>query len=312
MSHSLVSPWSRRRVLGGLIVVGAAVAGVPAFADTKRVLVLLSDAGERSLAITSAFKANLSGGLVMTYDLGQQADAGAFIADNIRGLDVGIVFAVGDLAARAATREFASVPIVHADVQDIASMVERPGLEAVSAWPDPKATLERLSRVVRPLNSVGVVRTARTNAQVDAIEAAGKELGINILVRTAGSSGDVENAIAGLLSSADIVWLLHDASVLPASLVAKVLHKATVEQKLVATWSRAHLEGPQPAAIAIGTGPEGVGQAAALRVSELLAGNTQSQAAYAAPRLFGNLESLRRGRVAVNKAVAAEFDEMIK
>jgi ABC-type uncharacterized transport system substrate-binding protein len=315
MNNSLPSPFTRRSVLGGLgafLVGGLAGSGLVARADSKRVLVLLSDASERNVAIANAFKERLKGGLVMTYDLGQQTDAGAFIADNLRGLDISYVFAVGDLAARAASREFANTPIVHAEVVDPGVLVSRPGLESVSSWPDPKLTLERFAKVVRPLHTVGLLRTPRTTRQVDAVLAAGEVAGIKVVTRPASGASDVENAVAGLLEQADIVWLLPDYSILTSSLLGKALHQAHIEQRIVATWSTTHFAGAQPAALVVTTGPEGVGQAAAGRISELLAGAKDSQPVYAAPLLHGHFATLRRARVTLNKATAAEFDERIR
>jgi|GEM_PF-7022231 len=303
---------SRRGVLGCLAAGLLGLAGGPVHAESKRVLVLLSDASERSIAISNAFKERLQGGLVMTYDLGQQADAGAFIADNIRGMGISFVFAVGDLAARAASREFATIPIIHAEVVDPGVLVSRPGVEAVASWPDPAATLQRYGKVVRPLNSVGLLRTPRTTRQVDAVLAAGKATGVKVVTRPARSAADLENAVAGLLEETDVVWLLPDPVVITPSGLARILHKAHIEQRIVATWSPVHFEGAQPAALAVTTGADGVGIAAAGRVSELLAGNKDSEPVYAPPRLHGHFATLRRARVTVNKHVAAEFDQLVR
>ncbi|RME22586.1 MAG: hypothetical protein D6798_15435, partial [Deltaproteobacteria bacterium] len=99
----------RRQLLQG--AAAALVAGLlpsrARAAERPMVLVITSSSTEATTAMVDAYGEDMGFATRMTYDLGGDESAVAFIADNIRDIELSLVFAIGEVAARAASREFA-------------------------------------------------------------------------------------------------------------------------------------------------------------------------------------------------------------
>ncbi|MFT7520545.1 MAG: hypothetical protein ACI9MC_002694 [Kiritimatiellia bacterium] len=151
--------------------------------DVERptILVLTSQSDQRSDVIATSFKKQVDFAMRFTYDLGAESDSTAFIADNVRGQIISLVFAMGDLALKSSGREFSSTPKVYADVRDLSLALGRSDVRGVDVRTEPRATLDKLTSIIPGAKTVGVIRRSSDNREYctlveSAAEARGRTL----------------------------------------------------------------------------------------------------------------------------------------
>lgn len=276
--------------------------------------VFTSDGSARSKAIAESFKGATDWAIRLTYDLGAEVDAGAFIADNTRDMTVSGVFAVGDLALRAAAREYPSLPIIYADADADAAGVARPGVTGVTTRVDPALTLARITQIVPGIRTIGAVMGSQVDdrAYGTRMQAAATAAGLTASTAYVSSAADARSHARELLAANDVTWLVPAPGVWSGATLAGLFQEARLLKKPIIGFSRSHVEGGQGAQLALSANPAGIGTAAAAGIAELLGRGAETAAPAIAPLVFGNLEALRLVGIAVTKARASAIDEMLR
>lgn len=302
-------PLTRRVFALGAVMVAVGVPVSGWASERPTILVFTSDSTERSAKIASTFKDEVDFAIRISYDLGAERDAGAFIADNIRGMPVQLVFAVGDVALKAAAREFTGVPVVHAEVADLAPTLGRSDIVGVSARVEPAALLDRLRTLSPGLKSVGTIRASADDDRYwGDLATACTERGLELSEVRVASAADVGNAIRQLVATVDFLVLVEDPQLWSPTALSSTLRHAYEGKLPVASWSRAHLSGPQPAAVALVADAAGVGVSAAALAGRLLKQGKVDRK-YAAPVVVGHLSALRAAGLKITKKNAEAVDE---
>lgn len=305
----------RRALLKGVGALLIAGASRTAHAAKPIVLILTSDASARTNAIVEAFKAAAEAVTRVSYELGPEADAAAFLADNIRDMTVAAVFAVGDKAFSAAAREFASTPVLFTDVQDTSLISGRDNLFSISTRVDPAAALEALKKLLPRMYAVGSIRGTRDtdDAWWAALEQAAAALKLQLKVQRAGNSSDVQNGMSALLAACQAVWIQPDPGLWTAAQLSSSLNMAQLARVPVIGFDRTHLTAANPAPFLFESGGPGLGQAAAARCLSLLKlGGGAVTAAWPTPWLVGSRSACRSVGVLLNKDNAALVNEWLE
>lgn len=304
--------WSRRALLRG----AAALALLPRAARAGRpvVLALTSGASARSSAILEAFKAGTEGTTRVSYELGPEVDAAAFLADGIRDLEVSAVFALGDRAFVAAVREFTTTPLIYADVIDPGPGAGRANVTGLSPRVDPGRGLAKLHDVLPRLNTLGVLRGG---GELDPAWAAlltqqATALGVRIEQRTATTAADVGNASAALLALAQVIWPQPDPGLWTGSVVSRLLYDAQFSHVPVVGLDRSWLSAANPAPLVIETSARGIGEAAAAAILRVV-GLTPAGGglAFPDPWLVGSKRALRALGLSLRREAAERVDEWV-
>ena len=300
---------TRRSVLGGLVV--AALLPRLAHAERPVVLILLSDASERTTAVSDALKAGLDGVTRITYQLGGELDAAAFLADNIRDLHIDAVFALGDRAYTAAAREFTTTPVVYADVTDTTASAGRDNVFGLAARVDPAALLQRIRTLMPHVRSIGAVRGGRDQEQAwwAALQAACDASGLSLVVQRASAPADLANAMQVLLAGSDLIWLVRDADLWSPAVVARALKDASLAKKPILGFERTWLSAANPAPLVVESSAAGVGTSAAAAIlGRVGLAPATSSAIFPTPWLVGSRGAFRALGINLRKETAAAVD----
>lgn len=285
-----------------------------AYAEKPIVLLLTSDNTPRSTAIVDSFKAAMEGTTRITYSLGAERDAAAFLADNIRGMEVALVFAVGDRAFLAALREFTNTPVVYTDVLDPLPAAGRTNMLGGSPRVDPAATLQRLKTLFPRLQTVGTIRGTRIVDEFwnkSAEEAAGT-LGIRLVDRTVANPAEVATAAKVLLADCGCIWPLPDPIIWAPTVVAHLIHDAMLAKVPVLGLEEAWLQAATPAPLVCVSSTTGIGTAAAARARSVLKLDSAGAASpYAGPWIVGSKATCRAFGVVLTKNTAPAVDQWI-
>lgn len=300
----------------GLLFAGAALSLVPrAWAQEEgrhTLLVLTADEGERTKAIASTFKKGCDFAVRMSYLIGDEADAGAFIADNIRGQPLSLVFAVGPVALRVATREFAGVPVVFADVPPESAPPPSSTISGVPARLDAADLFARLAQLRPGLADVGILKGAEGGSEYWAsVEAAAKAAGLRLTVKEVASADEVHNAFMALTGPTDLVWLPAEAHLWTAGSLARVFHEASIQRFPIVSFARAHADAPNAPAVVAFPAPEAVGDLAAAMARSRLVGEAGPEATGVRAQLVGHVRSMRAAGLVVSAKSTTALDELV-
>lgn len=279
-------------------------------ANPPTVLVLLSDRTPATVQTAESFKTSVGACVRITFDLTDEPDAAAYIADNIQGLDIAAVFAVGHKAAVSAAREFSATPLVvtGADTETL----KRPNVRRVSTRVDPGATLDRLTATLPRLRAVGVLGT-EDPAWLEALRVAGEARAIQLRALNLRSAAEVHNAWQTLAPPSDLVWLL-PGPVWSGGALANLFHEASILRRPILSFDRSHFEAEQPPPLVVLPGPTGLGQTAGALVTAILAQGADALApeVYAPPFLLGDVTGLRAAGLPMDRGTLRTLDEVVR
>lgn len=281
-----------------------------AAAEKPVVLVLADQTTARGAAATEAFKATLTSAVVLTYQV-DSGSAAATFADEVRGDDIQLVFALGDVPLKIAVREFAHDQVVYADVTDPTLVPDNPLVTGISSRFDPAVAVGRLRVAAPSVRELGVLHVLDEPDPywTDLVEA-GKKVGIRVDVRCAPTSGDVENVTTELFATTDAVWVTEDPRWSSVDL-ARLFSRGEFEHEPIIGYDALQVSLAHPAALAFVSDPADVGRAAARRANDLLGLDPSLIAALPAfvqPHLVGHLAQMRAEGLKVTQASAAGID----
>lgn len=303
---------SRRSLLGGAL----AAALVPRLARAEKpvVLILSSDESPRTTTIMETFKAKIEGTTRISYQLGGEADAAAFLADNIRDLRIDVVFALGDRAFAAAAREFTTTPVVYADVLDTSPAEGRTNVVGLPLRVEPGQVISRMKTLLPQLRTLGAVRSARDREDRwwTRLEEGCAAQGLKLAVQRASATGDLTNAIQVLLADAQLLWLLPDPGLWTPAAVSRALKDAQLQKRPVIGFDRSWLSAANPAPIVVESSAAGLGEAAArpvLSAVGLKTGDALSE--FPAPWLLGGRAAFRALGINLKRETAELIDEWV-
>ena len=303
---------TRREILGGLGVcaLAAGLSRVVRAEDPPLLVVFTSDRSARTSALIRGLKTGLAGATLMSCDLSTEADAGAFIADNLRGVDVALVAAVGGLALRVALREFAATPVIWADTLDDAAAALHPKARGVSPRLDPAAVLAKLKTLKPDLGGIGVLRSIGDNdVYWSDLEAACKSAGLDLRSPPLAGPAEVDNAFKQLSSAAGITWIQPDPQLWTGAVLASLFHEAELAHHPIIGFQREQLSGAQHPAAVLESDPAAMGKLAAqLAISALKGALPEATRTYAPSLMVAQPSALRAAGILVNKKTAAAVD----
>lgn len=275
------------------------------------ILVLTGDESARTAQIAATFKKACDFAVRMSYQIGDEADAGAFIADNIRGQPLSLVFAVGPVALKIAAREFSGTPVVYAEVTETALVAGRPEITGVSTRLEPRATIERLKQIHPGMTRIGLMHAGDRDPYWVHASATAQDLGVKPFVKVVSAAGEVENAFKSLLSETDLVWLQHEPRLWTGTGLAKVFHEASLQKFPICTFNRAHFEAANPPALVAYGHPDGIAATAAAMARNMLLDEPAPLYNYIAPMIVGNARAMRMAGLMVNAKTSAALDEVV-
>jgi hypothetical protein len=300
---------SRRGFLAG----AAATLFAPRLWATERpvILILTSDETERTLTIASRFKKACDFAVRMSYLVGNESDAGAFIADNIRGQPVACVFAVGAAATRVAIREFAASPVIFAEVPPDGAPTSGPNLYPITTRLDPTPTLERLLKLLPGMKEVGLLCKSSTETYWPAAAEAAKALGLRATVRQVQEPDEVPNAFMALTGPTELVWLQQEPRIWTGGALSRVFHEATIQRFPLVGFARAHLDSPNPPPVVACGHPEGIGDLASRLARSIVLGEAAPTELGVAPMLIGHARAMRAAGFVVSAKSTEVLDELV-
>lgn len=283
-------------------------------AERATVLVLSSDTSERTQTLVETFKANVTGVTRLSYELGAEADAAAFLADNLRELQVSLVFAIGDRAFLAAVREYVAVPVLYTDVTDASAASGRGDAIGLSVRVDPLAALTRLQGLLPRMTTLGAIRGLKDPESLwwDKLGEACEALKLKLDVRKVNASADVANASAALLAQCGAVLVQPDSQLWAPSVASRLLYDASLAKIPVIAFDRSWLRAANPAPFVLESSPKGLGEVAAQEAMRLLAlGEAGAARSFPEPWLVGSKAALRALTIPLKKESAALVNEWI-
>lgn len=306
-------PLDRRTFLAATL---AALVATPARAQDEPerpvILVLTGDDSPRAQQIAASFKKACDFAVRMSYQIGNEADAGAFIADNIRGQPLSLVFAVGPLALKIAAREFSGTPVVYSEVTDASLVAGRADITGVSTRLEPRAMIERLRLLHPGMLRIGLLRaSADQDAYWQHTQATATELGVEPVVRTVSGAMEVDNAFKSLITTTDLIWIQQDTRLWTATALSKCFHEATLQKRAVVSFARSHLDAPNPPAMVAFGHPDGVAATAAAMARNMLLQEPAPLYNYIAPMILGHAKAMRNAALPVNAKTTASLDELV-
>lgn len=276
------------------------------------ILVLTGDETSRTAQIATSFKKACDFAVRMSYQIGNEADAGAFIADNIRGQPLSLVFAVGPTALKIAAREFAGTPVVYAEVAEATVAAGRDDIVGVSTRLEPRATVERLKVLHPGMGRIGLLHAATDpDGYWRHAAATADELGVKSQTVAVSSPDEVHNGFKALLSSTDLVWIQQDARLWTGTSLARIFHEAALQKFPICAFSRAHLDAANPPAVVAYGHPDGVATTASAMARNILLKEPPPLYNYIAPMLVGHMRAMRAGGLMVNAKTVAALDEVV-
>ncbi|MCK6515191.1 hypothetical protein L6R46_09080 [Myxococcota bacterium] len=254
-------------------------------AERATVLVLSSDTSERTQTLVETFKANVTGVTRLSYELGAEADAAAFLADNLRELQVSLVFASG-----------------------------RGDAIGLSVRVDPLAALTRLQGLLPRMTTLGAIRGLKDPESLwwDKLGEACEALKLKLDVRKVNASADVANASAALLAQCGAVLVQPDSQLWAPSVASRLLYDASLAKIPVIAFDRSWLRAANPAPFVLESSPKGLGEVAAQEAMRLLAlGEAGAARSFPEPWLVGSKAALRALTIPLKKESAALVNEWI-
>ncbi len=276
-------------------------------ADRPMVLVITSSSTDATTAMVDAYGQDMGSATRMTYDLGGDESAVAFIADNIRDIELALVFAIGDVAARAASREFATIPLVYADAADAVPR-SRQDTAQVTTLVDPAHALDHLQRIVPTARRLGVIAAAGQGAAyVQQFEVAADAAGVEVTVQQPTNAADLSNALKALLLRSDVIWI-QDNPLWTGSALASAFTDARQARIPLVSFSTAHFASPTPPPLVMAASPSAIGHAAARASRQLLGMDQEATASLAEPEVWGDRAAMRASGLMLNKKQAAAVD----
>lgn len=279
-------------------------------AEKPVVLVLADQTTLRGAAATEAFKATLTSAVVLTYQVDSGSAAASF-ADVMRGDDIQLVFALGDVPLKIAVREFAHDEVVYADVTDPTLVPDNPLVTGISSRFDPAVVIGRLRVVAPSVRELGVLHVLdEPDPYWGELVAAGKNVGIRVDVRCAPTSGDVENVTTELFATTDAVWVTEDPRWSSVDL-ARLFSRGEFEREPIIGYDALQVSLAHPAAMAFVSDPADVGRAAARRANDLLGLDPSlipALPAFVQPHIVGHLAQMRAEGLKVTKSSASAVD----
>ena len=304
--------FARRTFLFGL----GALALRPALAraDRATVLVLSSDTSVRTQTLVETFKSNITGVTRLSYELGAEADAAAFLADNLRELSVSLVFAIGDRAFLAAVREYVNVPVLYTDVNDSSAASGRDDAIGLSVRVDPLAALTRVQGLLPRMTTLGAIRGLKDPETLwwEKLGEGCEALKLKLDVRTVNASADVANASAALLAQSGGLIVQPDPQLWAPSVASRLLYDASLAKVPIISFDRSWLRAANPAPFVLESSAKGLGEVAAQEAMRLLALSEGVAArSYPEPWLVGSKAALRTLTIPLKKESAALVDEWI-
>ena len=302
----------RRTFLAGL----GALALRPAFAraDRPTVLVLSSDTSARTQTLVESFKDNVTDVTRLSYELGAEADAAAFLADNLRDLAVSLVFAIGDRAFLAAAREYVNVPMLYTDVSDTSAVAGRADAKGLSVRVDPLAAITRLQGLLPRMTTLGAIRGVRDPETLwwDQLSERCEALKLKLDVRKVNASADVANASAALLAQCGGVLVQPDPQLWAPSVASRLLYDASLAKVPVIAFDRSWLRAANPAPFVLESSAKGLGEAAAQEAMRLFSLTEAGPArSFPDPWVVGSKAALRALAIPLKKESAALVEEWI-
>ncbi|MBK7759134.1 MAG: hypothetical protein IPI35_22620 [Deltaproteobacteria bacterium] len=283
-------------------------------ADRPTVLVLSSDTSARTQTLVESFKANVTDVTRLSYELGAEEDAAAFLADNLRELQVSLVFAIGDRAFLAAAREYVNVPMLYTDVTDTSAVSGREDAVGLSVRVDPQAALTRLVGLLPRMTTLGAIRGLKDPETLwwDKLKESCETLKLKLDVRQVNASADVANASAALLAQCGGVLVQPDPQLWAPSVASRLLYDASLAKVPVIAFDRSWLRAANPAPFVLESSAKGLGAAAAQEAMRRLSLSDAGEArTFPEPWLVGSKAALRALTIPLKKESAALVEEWI-
>lgn len=281
--------------------------------DKAVVLVLTSDSSPRSTEIVRTFKAETAFAVRMSYDLGAAPDPAAFIAENLAEFDPAVVVTVGDLALKAASREWALAPILALEADPvIVARLSRANLLQVGGRVAAEPLFASFATLLPGAREVGMVRLAGDDDPWwGQLAAASEAAGLDLVVEDVHRLEELAAAQRRLVRHVDLLLAQPDPRLWTSTALFDALDLAARARVPVATFSAADLKAEVSPAFAITAGAEGVGHEAARMCREIVEGGAQAaEVVAAAPELMliGDRRALLRGMVPLTKKTTAVID----
>lgn len=274
--------------------------------DQPVLLVLTSDALDRSVQVASAFTRTCDFATRWSYQIPSLDTTGAFILENLPGRAPSLIFSIGALAAQVALREFPDTPVVYSEVRegDVA-----PGTNALSLSlrVGPETTLRRLRGVFPQISRVGCIVREGPDDYGDRIAAGAAAAGFTITQARVARPGEAAAAFTRLRACTDLVWLHDDPVLWRGDTLTPLLDEAHERRFPILGFHRIQLDGPKPASLVACAAASDVGEAGANVARALLLGDPMPAADGAPPVLIGHARAMR----AAGLAASAALDEIV-
>jgi len=281
--------------------------------DKAVVLVLTSDSSPRSTEIVRTFKAETAFAVRMSYDLGAAPDPAEFIAENLAEFEPAVVVTVGDLALKAASREWALAPILALEADPaIVARLSSANLLQVGGRVAAEPLFASFATLLPGAREVGMIRRAGDeDPWWGQLEAASQAAGLDLVVEDVHRPEELEAARRRLLRHVDLLLAQPDPRLWTSTALLDTLDNAARARVPVATFSAADLHAELSPAFAITAGAEGIGHEAARMCRDIIEGGAKAGDVVAAaphPVLIGDRRALLRGLVPLTKKNTAVID----
>lgn len=231
---------------------------------------------------------------VKEYSLGGQVTRGREIGKKLRGSSPDLVLAIGLKAAMAAKLEILDTPVVFCLVlnPEIHGL-PAPNMIGIAARTPPDTQLAALRAVIPNGHRIGVLYDeAQSGDFVREAQLVAKQQGLELLAVAIHGPEDVPEAVRGLLSKIDALWLIQDQTVISESAIPFFL-QATLRAKVpLFTFSSTLVQQGAVGALVVDAWAVGQ-QAARLALSRLNDSRMTTGSLYAPenPQLVLNLNS---------------------
>lgn len=302
----------RRVALALALLIGLAGALVQAAGPPPLIAIFTSREDAFTQAVVDTFSEELGYGLRINYGLSGSQDDLRYIRENLAELRPSLVLAVGDRALKVAAREFADAPVLYLGVNDEWVVIGHEQAVGLPNRASPTLGVPRLKQAAPTVRRIGAVRALSDDwAYWSRLEKACEVAGLTLEIAPVADPGEIPNAVRTLARSTDLLWLQPSPSLWSGGALAEAMHEAHIRQLPVLGFDLAHLAGPQPAAMVLAVEPEDLGGAAAEVAGQILREGTPAdlmKLPWVEPRLYGNLEALRIGRIPVNRETELAFD----
>jgi len=280
----------------------ALACAIESAALAQSILIVNSDQSIPRYAVPHASFKDSLGRAIEEIDLGTAANTDAALRRLIEATNPAVVYCIGSRAYLSTTNVAKSRNIIVSSALNMRRFPAAARTYGIASELAPNAQMTMFRLLFPRVRRIGVLYSADYNdAWIRDAEAHDSDVGLEIVPRAVRRTADLPGALAALLPTVDVLWLIPDPVVLSdAGAIDLVFAEADKRSKAIFAYDAAFAT--RGAALAVASDIATVGRQAARLVEDLVAGRTPAETVQspAGTELTVNMRAVTKYRLDLN------------